>query len=206
MGARRLLLAAVLGLLPVGAGADSWPGPVVLNRFSESGDFFVRIVPGRSVGDTWGFKGAPKGPYATARFYALQADRSYRLVSEVSLLNPVAPVDALVTRRGYLVTFDNWHNMGFGKVLAVYDPGGKPVASYELEQLYAPHKIERIRQSESSRYWRCQPFGFVDPPEQTQLYVREALGGEFVLTIASGAIEYRPNQIKDCVPPELPRR
>jgi len=192
-------------LTPFASGGDDWPGPTTLVRFSDTGEFFVRISPGRSLGDTWGFTGAAKGPYASARFYALQPDKSYHLVSEVSLLNPVAPVDALVTRRGYLVTFDNWHNLGFGKVLAVYAPSGKPVAGYELEQLYPSDQIKKIRESMSSRYWRCAPFGFVDPTEQTQLYIREALGGEFVLTIATGTITYHPNHIKDCVPPEIPR-
>jgi hypothetical protein len=118
----------------------------------------------------------------------------------------MAPVDALVTRHGYLVTFDNWHNLGYGKVLAVYSPGGKAVASYELEQLYPPERLAMITQSMSSRYWRCRTVGFVDPTEQTQLSIRETLDGEFVMTIATGAITYRPNQIKECVSPDVPSR
>jgi len=203
---RRLSLMFVLLLMPAAVGADSWPGPVTLTRFSDDGRFFVRITPGSSVGDTYGFAGEPKGPYASAQFYALQADGSYRLVKRTSLLNPIAPVDAIVTKRGYLVTFDNWHNLGFGKVLAVYGPSGDPIASYTLEQLYSADQLRRIRQSVSSRYWRCAPFHFVDPAEQTQLYVREALGGDFVLTIATGTIAYHANHIPNCVAPELPRR
>ena len=202
----RLWLSFAVMLMPAVAGADSWPGPVTLTRFSEDGRFFVRITPGTSVGDTYGFASSPKGPYASAQFYALQPDDSYRLISRVSLLNPVAPVDAIVTKRGHLVTFDNWHNIGFGKVLAVYDPTGHVIASYTLEQLYSANQIGQIRQSVSSRYWRCAPFHFVDPVEQTQLYVREALGGDFILTIANGKVTYQSNHISDCVAPEMPRR
>lgn len=131
--------------MPAAVSADSWPGPVILTRFSDDGRFFVRITPGASVGDTYGFAGERKGPYASAQFYALQPDDSYRLVKRVSLVNPVAPVDAIVTKRGYLVTFDNWHNLGFGKVLAVYGPAGDPIASYTLEQMYSADQLKRIR-------------------------------------------------------------
>jgi hypothetical protein len=127
-------------------------------------------------------------------------------VREAALLNPVAPVDAVVSKRGYLVTLDNWHNIGHGKVLAVYDPSGRPVVSYELEQLYPGERIKLLRESVSSRYWRCAPIHFVDPAEQTQLYIREALGSSFVLIVASGAITHHAGQVTDCVPPEVPRR
>jgi hypothetical protein len=163
-------------------------------------------IPGKSVGDTVGLAGDAKGEYAHARFYALQPDQSYRLGRDVALLNPVAPVDAVVNKRGYLITLDNWHNLGYGKVLAVYDSRGRTVSSYELEQLYTDGRIKNLRQSVSSRYWRCAPVHFVDPADQTQLYIREALGGYFVLAIASGAVTYHAGNISECVPPEMPRR
>jgi hypothetical protein len=40
----------------------------------------------------------------------------------VTLKNPVAPVDTLLSNAGYLVTFDNWHNAGYGQVVAIYGP------------------------------------------------------------------------------------
>ena len=61
-------------LITAVVGADSWPGAVALTRFSDDGGFFVRITPGTSIGDTRGSAGALKGPYASARFYALQRD------------------------------------------------------------------------------------------------------------------------------------
>jgi hypothetical protein len=67
------------------------------------------------VGDTIGFAGQKKGRYATAEFYRRAKDRSYRLIIEASLLNPVAPVEFLVADNGHLVTIDNWHNVGYAK-------------------------------------------------------------------------------------------
>ena len=58
------------------AGADEWTAPVVREVFSESREWFVRVVPGKSIGDTFGSAGAPKGPYARAEFYRRQGSRS----------------------------------------------------------------------------------------------------------------------------------
>jgi hypothetical protein len=102
------VLAAVATLWPVPRlDADDWPGPRVVTVFSEDGHHFVRVTAGNDLGDTHGFAGAGKGAAARAEFYERQPDRSYRLVAEVDLLNPVAPVDMLLSDRGFLVTFDN---------------------------------------------------------------------------------------------------
>src|SRR5579872_5074383 len=98
------------------AQADDWPAPVIREVFSPSRAYFVRVIPGKSFGDTVGFKSAGKGPFATAEFYRRESDRSYRLAAAVSLLNPVAPADFFATDNGFLITLDNWHNMGYGKV------------------------------------------------------------------------------------------
>lgn len=183
----------LLSALPL-AWADSWPGPRVVNVFSGNGQYFVRILPGKSVGDTFGFAGAAKGPYARAEFYARQPDRSYQLVADVSLKNPVAPIDAIVSNQGDLLTFDNWHNLGYGKVVAIYDREGMNVAAYELEALYDETKIKKIPRSVSSRWWRCSPHGFSNPEGQAKVYVTERLGGAFVFDLKTGKFEYNPGK------------
>jgi hypothetical protein len=186
------------------AGADDWPGPRPFVVFSESARFFVRFVPGESVGDTVGFAGAPKGRYATALLYALQADRGYRLQQEITLPNPVQPLAALVADDGAFITFDNWHNVGFGKVVAIYAPTGRLIRSWELTDLYARDRVEAIPHSVSSRHWRCAPAHFVEPTEQKSVYVAEALGGYFVFTLGTGGMAYTAGPRKDCTPPRLP--
>lgn len=198
----RRLGGLLLALLVAGAAgplwADSWPGPRVMNVFSDNGRFFVRILPGSDIGATVGFAGAKRGAAATAEFYARQADRSYRLTAEVALLNPVAPVDALVSNLGYMITFDNWHNLGYGKVVAIYRPDGTNVASYELEQLHKSENVAKITRSVSSRYWRCAPRHFVDPDGQSLVYVRESLGGYFVFDLAPGTFRHTPGKNPEC--------
>jgi hypothetical protein len=112
------------------------------------------------------------------------------------MANPVAPVDALVTNRGELVTLDNF---GFGAVLAVYGPAGALRVSYTLEQLYGEEKLSDVPRSVSSRWWRCQPTGFVDPETETRIYIREYLGGEFLLALSQRSFSYRPGEA-ECSP------
>src|SRR5713226_1244142 len=136
------------------AQADDWPAPVIREAFSHSRAYFVRVLPGESFGDTVGFSGAAKGPFATAEFYRLEKDRSYRLAATAPLLNPVAPIDFFVTDRGFLITLDNWHNLGYGKVVAFYTPEGKPIRAYELADLFTSSEIEAFDTSVSSIRWR----------------------------------------------------
>ncbi|HEY7477534.1 MAG TPA: hypothetical protein VIB62_04775 [Actinomycetota bacterium] len=197
-----LLLLFVAGARDA-AWADSWPGPTAFTVFSESGRYFVRFLPGESVGDTVGFAGSPRGPYATALLYELQRDRAYRLLHEIRLVHPVSPLNALVADDGHFVTLDNWHNVGFGKVVAIYAPTGALVRGYELTGLYRVEKLEKIPRSVSSRYWRCAPVHFVER-EQKSVYVPEALGGHFVFTLATGAMRYEAGSRTTCVPPNQP--
>lgn len=106
MGETRAIaaLSMMLGLLivPVRGWADDWPGALPFHVFSKSAKYFVRVIPGESIGDTVGFAGARKGKYAQALYYALQADRSYKLLHEIKLQNPVAPVDLLLQNKDSL--------------------------------------------------------------------------------------------------------
>jgi len=79
-----------------------------------------------------------------------KATDPYGLGATVTLLNPVAPVEFFVSDQGYLITLDNWHNMGYGKVLALYGPDGAPIKSYELKDLFSEEEISRFEHSVSS--------------------------------------------------------
>ncbi len=182
---------AALCLWATAAPADSWPAPQRQEVFSEDGERFVRISPGESLGDTVGFAGAEKGRYARAELYVRSADRSFQLSAEFDLVNPMAPVDVLLSNEGRLITFDNWHNAGFGKVVAIYAPDGGLVKAYELEELYEDDELSEVMRSVSSRWWRCKPEGWSDPAQQTRVYVHEFRGGYWVFSLADGANSYQ---------------
>jgi hypothetical protein len=44
-------------LFTLGVLADDWPAATVQNVFSDNGRYFVRILPGQSIGDSVGFSG-----------------------------------------------------------------------------------------------------------------------------------------------------
>jgi hypothetical protein len=191
IGSARLVPLLTLLAFAAPAHADSWAMPEVTEVFSASRDHFVRVTPGTSVGDSVGFAGSPKGAYAAAEYYARQPDRSYRLTGTSTLLNPVAPVRFFVSNSGRLATLDNWHNIGFGKVVAIYDPAGKLVKAYELAELFPPAVLKSFPRSVSSIHWRGQAAYVRD--DQRTLYVHAANEGGFVFGLETGRYTYCEN-------------
>jgi hypothetical protein len=174
------------------AHADSWARPRIREVFSESRDHFVRILPGESLGDTVGFAGEKQGRYATAEFYRRARDRSYQLVAQVSLLNPVAPVEVLVADSGHVVAVDNWHNVGYGKVVAIYDAHGTLIRAYELRELFQPTEIQRFPQSVSSIHWRHGPVYI--RPDQTTALITVSSGADVLFGLETGQFKYCESQ------------
>ena len=178
-------LVLLLFVLAVPLSADQWPAARVTEVFSESREWFVRVTPGKSLGDTVGFAGSPKGPYATAEFYRRGADRGYRVVAERTLVNPIAPAVFFVTDRGYLVTLDNWHNRGYGKVVASYGPDGRPVAAYELRELFSAEEIAAFSHSASSIAWRTDTT-YIRSGQRTIYASIDGKGTDFIVDAETG--------------------
>lgn len=177
--------------LPCISMADSWVGETVTGHMSPDAEKLVRIIPGDSWGDTFGFSGEKTGAYSRAVFYERNRADQYLKTREIELLNPVRPVDVFLTDAGELVTFDNWHNMGYGDVVAVYDANGDLVVSYTLDELY-PDESSRdaLPMSVSSIWWRCGEPLFIG----TSFTVLEANGGSFRFEMPSGKFEYEPGE------------
>jgi hypothetical protein len=189
---RGLVVAILLLTWIMSARADEWPAPRVQNVFSSNGRYFVRIVPAASINRAAGAAGALNQGKSRGEFYARQPDRSYRLVADVELRNRVSPTYAIVTDDGYLVTFDDWFQLGMGDVLAFYRPTGALIRAVTIEELYTPAKLIQIPRSVSSRQWRCGVF--YTPPTNANsesLTVFEHFGGSFQLQARTGTFEYR---------------
>lgn len=180
--------AVFLLLLSAVAQADSWAGPQTREVFSESREYFVRVIPGQSLGDVVGFSGAKKGDYARADFYRRTEDRGYELTKEISLLNPIAPVEFFVADNGHLATVDNWHNVGYGEVISVFDAKGKLIRSWTLADLFQSEEIERFSHSVSSIHWRDGP-AYIRQDQKTLLLTHKS-GGDFPFGLESGRYKY----------------
>ena len=127
-------------------------------------------------------------------------DRSYRLVTEITLQNPVAPVLFLVTDRGYLLTLDNWHNMGFGKAIASYGPDGRVVFANELKDVFSAEEITAFRRSVSSIWWRTETV-YVREGQQTIYVALNDKGSELIVEPEIGRwqqCQWRSGQTYQC--------
>jgi hypothetical protein len=105
------------------------------------------------------------------------------------MLNPVAPIDFFVTDHGVLITLDNWHNMGYGKVVAFYSPEGKPIQAYGLSDFFIQSEIDALQHSISSIWWRMSAGSYVRKGEDTFYVTANDNGAGFVFEL-SGAYQY----------------
>lgn len=137
------------------ASADEWQAAQPIGVSSPSGRIVVRVLPGNSIGDVYGFSGAEKGEFATAIYYLLTDPGGYEPYQKATLQNPVAPVSAFLTDEGTLVTLDNWHNVGIDPVIVIYGSDGVLLRKYKLSDLYEQTQIESMPRSVSSIWWRC---------------------------------------------------
>jgi hypothetical protein len=176
--------------------ADDWPSVQTVAITSPNGEIVVRIVPGTDMSAVVGFAGAAKGEPARALFYRLKGDDKFVLYQQVKLLNPVAPVLSLVANSGELVTLDNWHNLGYGKILAHYGADGKVRRSYKLAQIYPAADIRKLSLSVSSIYWRCPSAPMLDRGA-TLLTLNDKLGKVIEFELATGKIS-RSRAHKGC--------
>ena len=169
---RRLLLLLTLTLLPPGplqrpAAADSWSLPEKTRYHSPNKKFYLEVTPKKlesqlkyfedkveGRGDAGARKGV-KENRAKGAFYARRADGGYSKRGEFPLVNEVSPVSALVSDGGaYVVTFDNWHRLGYGDdVVVIYRSDGSLVRKFGLEDLLTPGDVETLPHSVSSIHW-----------------------------------------------------
>jgi TonB family protein len=147
--------------------ADSWALPTKRKYYSLNKKFYFEVTPkklesqlkyfedkveGRT--DAGGVK-ALKDNRAKGAFYIQSAARGYSKKCEFPLVNEVCPVSALVSDKGdYVVTFDNWHSVGFGDdVVVIYRSNGTLIKKFGLEELLTDGDIETLPRSVSSMWW-----------------------------------------------------
>lgn len=198
MRMRRILAMTLLGLnVAASLCADDWPGPTVREVFSKNREYFVRITPGESIGETVGFASAKVGKHATAAFFRQQGDRGYRWEREIELANPVAPVEFFVSNAGELVTLDNWHNAGYGVILALYRSNGKAVKGYRLADLFSEREVESFSHSVSSIWWHKGPTYIDEGQKIFYMGYRESPDyRELILKLSDGTVRLCASRTK----------
>lgn len=146
--------------------ADSWGLPSKRQYYSSDRKYRLNVIPKKleSVYKYFQDKvkdkpdaGAVKGlrdNRAKGIFYVRESS-GYKKKLEFPLVNEVAPVSALVSDDGnYIVTFDNWHAVGYGDdVVVIYKSDGKLIKKFGLEDLFTKADIQTFSHSVSSIWW-----------------------------------------------------
>jgi hypothetical protein len=188
-GSARLRIVAALLLAFVGATvarADSWVLPTTEIYASATGAARLTVTPRAPSSQRAYFEDRVRGRQpagrrpgsrqasARGRLERRGANGRWTIVWEGPLVNAVAPVDALVADAGeHVVTFDNWHSVGWGdSVVVIYDRAGRVVRSLGLSDLLPALYIEALPHSTSSIHWGR---GHRISPDGARLILRVAI-------------------------------
>jgi hypothetical protein len=190
---RTFILSAQRALIPfallfgTSAWADSWLPPRTETYVSADGSARVTITPRPISGPLSYFQDEVDGEEPAgqrpgsdqmmpiAPLEHLGDDGHWQSDWKVPLVNDVAPVTALVAADGrYLVTFDNWHSMGYGNdVVVIYDSRGVLIRQMSLADILPASWIAFLPRSVSSLRWGGDHH-FNDDEDVVVLRIREA--------------------------------
>lgn len=147
--------------------ADSWMLPETTTYLSPGKGCRLTVVPRDLESQLAYFEGKTNNtrnagqhiggtPNATATLERRLPNGQWQRVWSRSLVNDVAPVDALVSdRMDYIVTFDNWHSVGYGDdAIAIYDVANGGVRTFSVEKLLGSDYFAALPHSVSSVAWR----------------------------------------------------
>lgn len=143
--------------------ADTWRLPVTKKYCSENKKYCLKVEPKKLESQLSHFQdkvdekenaGANKNEkenYCKGTFSA-----KGKKVWKIQLDNEVTPVSALVSNNGdYVITFDNWHGIGYGdNVVAIYSGlTGKLIRKLGLSDFLTESDIYNLPASTSSIHW-----------------------------------------------------
>lgn len=153
--------------------ADTWAAPRLIIASSSNAEYLVRITPGNYLGDIPGIEESDKGEMANASWFKFDGE-NYRFTHRYELPIPIAPVEVAVMNDGVLVTFDNWHNVGIGKVIRVFAADGGEIANFEIADIYSEKEQTNFKRSDSSYWWRKGRISVSD--HDWRVYFRDCAG------------------------------
>jgi hypothetical protein len=160
------ILVIAVAFTPSGS-ADEWALPKKEKYYSPNRQYYLEVIPKKLESQLKFFEdkvnnkenaGAlpdAKDNHAKGFVYARRSDGTYFQKSRFSLVNEVSPVSAIVSNDGkYVVTFDNWHSMGYGDdVIVIYRSDGSVIKKFALGDLLTEGDIETLPHSVSSIWW-----------------------------------------------------
>ena len=150
------------------ARGDEWVTPQAVTVKSPGGRWEATVTPA---------KDGKSGATATVRPVRGRP-------ASFTLRSPWMPVDVVLLDDGTVVTFDQWHNLGYGQVAISYTARGKVRWSRTLEELVGKERMATFTHSVSSIWWRPMPLVFT--PERGALLVRMRDEHQLRIRLADG--------------------
>lgn len=207
-----LFLSSSIVLTAVPAQADSWIRATTQHYRSANAAWRLTIEPRGLTsplayfGDQLDGKERPGGVAGDTRSSAIGTMEhctagACRRAWRRPLLNDVAPVDAVVTNDGRVITFDNWHSMGFGATaVVIYNAQGAPLRRLSLPEFLPRDYVIALPRTVSSLDWRGTPRALADgrrvavpvvvvPLDEHEAEPRHV---EVVFDLASGVVSLPP--------------
>lgn len=169
-----LALSVALVVTAPAAHADTWARATTQQYASADGAWRLTIEPRDLTGNLAYFrdkvegKEQPGGVASDVRTTATGTmehcvSGSCRRVWQRALLNDVAPVSAVVTNGGRVITFDNWHSTGYGaNAVVIYNMRGAPLRRLSLPEFLPRDYVIALPRSVSSLHWRGAPRALAD--------------------------------------------
>jgi len=152
--------------------ADSWALPEKKTICSKNKKYCLKVIPKKLTSQLDYFQdkvGGKENAGADKKvkknlcrgIFSVREGGSLRKKWEINLANEVSPVSVLVSDEGdYVVTFDNWHSVGYGDdVVAIYQAGtGALVRKFGLSEFLTESDIDQLPASVSSIWWGGQHY------------------------------------------------
>lgn len=162
-----VFIVVIAAVLTPSSSGDTWALPKKQKYYSQNKKFYLEVVPKKLESqlkyfedkvknrENAGARPDVKDNQAKGFVYARRPDGSYFQKSKFLLVNEVSPVSAIISNDGeYLVTFDNWHSMGYGDdVIVLYRSDGSLIKKFGLGDLLTEGDIKTLPHSVSSIWW-----------------------------------------------------
>src|SRR5687767_8944661 len=194
-----IVLLLLITFLSSSVHADSWALPVKKKYYSPDRKYCLEVIPKQLESQLSYFKGKAEGKTDAGTVKGLKDNRAkaifyvnesigYSKKHEFPLVNEVSPVNAVVSTDGrYVVTFDNWHRVGYGDdVVVIYQSNGALVKKFGLADLFTESDIRSFVHTASSIWWGTGHY--IDDKNEI-LHLKagpEEAGREVTIEIATG--------------------
>ncbi|MDD5774098.1 MAG: hypothetical protein PHX78_11600 [bacterium] len=155
--------------------ADWWGKPEEKEFSSPAGKYILKITPNTDLKNNGECK---------AILYKTTNGKRETVWSR-NLINDTAPAGALISDSGYVITLNEWSNIGKLPIV-IYSPDkGNLIKAHNLESLGLDDDYMHIQQSVSSYWWNGDSISFFHP-EYDVLYIRLDYGKILMINLTNG--------------------